>query len=78
MIVGFIISAITKLGLTLISFLGASAMQIAFDAMDEGVETLLEKAESKAKASQNTAADRRLMVLRKYFDGWKSFEKKNE
>jgi hypothetical protein len=46
-----------------------------FDAIDEAVETALEKQEAKAKATPDKADDRRLAVLRKYFEGWKSFKK---
>jgi hypothetical protein len=59
----------------ILSYLEANALQAGFDALDEGVETALEKVEARAKATPDQADDRRAAILRKYFDGWKNLKK---
>lgn len=61
-----------------LSYLSANALQMVFDGVDEAVETALEKEEAKAKLTPDQADDRRLAVLRKYFEGWKKFSKKDK
>lgn len=74
MFMPFLHGALVKFGSMALSFLGANALQFVFDAADEVVESLLEKEELKAKITPDKSDDRRLAVLRKYFDGWKKFK----
>lgn len=73
-----VISWAVKLGLSawpfILKYLEANALQAVFDLIDEGVETALENAEKKAKASPEKSDDRRIAVMRKYFEGWKKLK----
>lgn len=75
MFTSLLLGAASKIWEIAISYLAANSLQILFDAADEAVETALERAEAKAKLTQSEVDDRRTAVLRKYFDGWKDFQK---
>lgn len=60
----------------ILGYLEANALQATFDALDEGVESALEKEEANAKATPIESDDRRIAIFRKYFEGWKNWSKK--
>ncbi len=76
MLVSLLQGALVKFGALAIQYLGVSLLSMFFDAIDEAVESVLEKEEKKAKETPEDVDDRRLALLRKYFEGWKVFSKK--
>lgn len=77
-LLGLLRSSLSSLLPMIFSWFGANALQMIFDAIDEAVETVLEKEEAKAKLTPEVTDDRRLYVLRKYFEGWKDFQKNSK
>jgi hypothetical protein len=61
------------LGKMALSYLPVVLWELFFDLLDEGMLTLLESAEAKAKASPEIADDRRLALYRKYWENFKEY-----
>ncbi len=76
MFAGLFQGALVKLTSFAIAWLSANLIEMIFDAIDEAAESALESLEEKALATPRKSDDRRIAVLRKYFEGWKVIKKK--
>lgn len=48
------------------------------DVIDEAMETLLENAEAEAEVNPDKASRRRLMLYRKYWEGFKEYRNRKD